>query len=128
MTSTENYKTFNDSKVVNDILCEDLLAFERYAKFDVASIESTQIREAIIKDINTATPCAMFEGSLEEWTEQIKDTNVQDDEVEFGMTTNSNNLNLEIDVDYFDDDEFGMRSDGLGPIPTHLTRQEAQDY
>ncbi len=49
-----------------------MLAFERYSKFDVASLEAIQIREAIIEDINVATPAAMFEGSLDQWNERIK--------------------------------------------------------
>jgi len=46
--------------------------FERYSKFDVASLEAVQIRETIIEDLNQATPAAMFEGSLDEWTEKLK--------------------------------------------------------
>ena len=62
--STE-YSCFPNSSKVQDQVCNDLLAFERYAKFDVASLEAVQIREAIIEDLNQATPAAMFEGSLE---------------------------------------------------------------
>ena len=45
-----------------------MLEFERYAKFDVNSLECVQKREAIIEDINLGTPAATFEGTLEEWT------------------------------------------------------------
>ena len=52
---------------------EDMLEFERYAKFDVHSLECIQKREAIIEDINMSTPCATYEGSLEEWTTKPED-------------------------------------------------------
>ena len=52
---------------------EDMLEFERYSKFDVNSLECIQKREAIIEDINMSTPCATYEGSLEEWTTKPED-------------------------------------------------------
>ena len=52
---------------------EDMLEFERYAKFDVNSLECVQKREAIIEDINMSTPCATYEGSLEEWITKPED-------------------------------------------------------
>ena len=79
-TITESYGTFYDAEAANDQLCDDLLTFERYAKYDVSSLEAVQIREAIIDDINRATPAAMFEGSLDEWSQKLKDGTQQSNE------------------------------------------------
>jgi hypothetical protein len=35
-----------------------LLEFERYSNFDVPSLQAVQIKEAIIDEINIATPAA----------------------------------------------------------------------
>ena len=50
-----------------------MLEFERYAKFDVNSLECIQKREAIIEDINMSTPAATYEGTLEDWTRKPED-------------------------------------------------------
>ena len=71
-TTMSGYGAFSDAEAANKQLCDDLLTFERYAKFDVSSLEAVQIREVIIEDINHATPAAMFEGSLDEWSEKLK--------------------------------------------------------
>ena len=55
-----------------------MLTFERYSKFDVNSLQAVQIREAIIEDVNRATPAATFEGSLDEWTAKLKDGTQQE--------------------------------------------------
>mmetsp|Transcript_44092 Transcript_44092/g.58520 ORF Transcript_44092/g.58520 Transcript_44092/m.58520 type:complete len:154 (-) Transcript_44092:798-1259(-) len=75
---TEDFKVYHDSGAAQDQIVEDLLTFERYSKFDVTSLQAVQIREAIIDDVNRATPAAMFEGSLEEWTAQLKDGTQQE--------------------------------------------------
>ena len=67
--NSTNYRRFNNSKKIEGQIVDDLIEFERYAKFDVGSLEAVQIREAIIEDINMATPAAMFEGNLDDWTE-----------------------------------------------------------
>lgn len=72
-TTTEGYRSFYDANAAQEQLCDDLLIFEKYSKFDVGSLEALQIREAIIEDINKATPAAMFEGSLDEWSATLKD-------------------------------------------------------
>ena len=64
---------FNDARKIDCEIKSDLVEFERYANFDVESIEAVQIREAIIEDVNRATPAAAFEGTLEEWTDKLKD-------------------------------------------------------
>ena len=64
------YRRFNNSTKVEAQIVDDLIEFERYAKFDVGSLEAVQIREAIIEDMNIATPAAMFEGSLNDWQDQ----------------------------------------------------------
>lgn len=45
----------------------------------MASLEAVQIREAIIEDINTSTPAAMFEGSLNDWQETMTGIESDDD-------------------------------------------------
>ena len=71
--TTKDYVEFNESQKVNADIQEDMLEFERYAKFDVNSLECVQKREAIIKDINMSTPAATYEGSLEEWITKPED-------------------------------------------------------
>ena len=70
-TSTD-YRDFSNSETAENTIQDDLLEFERYAKFDVASLESVQIREAIIEDINLATPAASYEGTLDEWADMLQ--------------------------------------------------------
>ena len=36
-------------------------------------IESIKVREAIVDELNIATPIATFEGTLDQWTEETKD-------------------------------------------------------
>ena len=71
--SSQGYRRFNNSTKVEAQIVDDLIEFERYAKFDVASLEAVQIREAIIEDMNIATPAAMFEGSLNDWQDLAAD-------------------------------------------------------
>ena len=78
LVNSSQYRRFNNSTKIEEQIVDDLVEFERYAKFDVGSLEAVQMREAVIDDINMATPAAMFEGSLDDWTELNK-VNMTDD-------------------------------------------------
>ena len=47
-------------------------------------IESIKIREAIVDELNIATPIATFEGTLDQWTEETKDVMLQSPD-QFGV-------------------------------------------
>lgn len=115
MISTVDYMMFNDARKIEREVCSDLVEFERYANFDVPSIEQVQIREAIIEDVKRATPAALFEGTLDEWTDKIKDDFELENEELAPLPTIS---------DYQDDED--IYPEQRKPIPANLSASEMQ--
>ena len=102
-----------------------MIAFERYAKFDVASLEAVQIRETIIEDINQSTPAAMFEGSLEDWQDSLKYGFEMEDDKEIQLTTDINDETQNNDTRRVTHQK---SSDAIGAMPAHLSQKEEQFY
>ena len=65
-------------------MCSDLEVFDRYTHFDCHLIEAIKMREAIVNELNIATPIASFEGTLDQWSEETKDALLQS-EPQFGF-------------------------------------------
>lgn len=110
VVNSQGYHRFNDSKQAKEQIEDDLIEFERYAKFDVASLEATQIREAIIEDMNIATPAAMFTGSLNDWQEQ---------------TNKEMNAANQFDYEFVIDEKQGNPGP---PVPAHLSQEERAEF
>ena len=83
--SSSDYAEFSTAESVTSQVCSDLELFDRYAHFDVHALEVVKIREAIVDELNIATPIASFEGTLDEWTEVTKDGLI-DSADKFGVT------------------------------------------
>ena len=70
--STSDYTEFFSSEQSNEVILKDLVNFEEYSNFDVGAIEEVKVREKIIGDVNFASPAASFEGTLDEWQENLR--------------------------------------------------------
>ena len=117
-SNTTQYQEFNDCAMLKEELYDDMLEFERYAKFDVNSLECVQKRESIIEDINQGTPAATFEGSLEEWTTKPEDALIECHETQED--------NCPITIDHVVDFLFTNSSPACMPVT--MTEEERVEF
>ena len=117
LVNSTGYRRFNNSEKVEAQIVDDLIAFERYAKFDVGSLEAVQIREAIIDEVNMATPAATFEGNLDDWQDLNNKENLETMQTMF-----SSNQDGEFKIEY------SMANRNNQPVPAHLSQTETNAY